>query len=499
MEYQIGAHQLKRNLCVLLAILSIKAVLLFVDPKPAYFLGDSEAYLATATIKYIPLDRSVMYGLLIRRIALRAHSLELMIVLQVVFSAVAAWLLFVALRKVFRAPFWLAVAFGVLCAVEPLQLLSERYVLTEACTNFLFALHLVLALTYTRRGRIWALLSAQAAGVLLIGFRISFLPLVLIDSVLVPLLSPEAVGVLRSIKLKSPRFGLISSRRVALVALYLGLSLAISQGLLARYKVWYGKQASREPAVFYRDGAFLVTDFAPLIDPEDFPLPAKRDAIFSKLQFDRRDPSTRPAQHFLPGGLWPNIANEFQDPKQANDLARQTAIHAVLRQPFSELRLSTRMFVEYFDPADLRWWLVKDEGGEADSEMSNETKGWLQHLYGVSDTTQYQMSLTKRWHLFAMPWYWLILCSLVLSPLVLLVRPAMDRPQMILCTTAALLFLAGVTVTIDRPTPRFLTSPAWIVLLLLGIVFSFAKSSLPVTDNAAETRDDSLIGKGSPS
>ena len=51
----------------------------------------------------------------------------------------------------------------------------------------------------------------------------------------------------------------------------------------------------------------------------------------------------------------------------------------------------------------------------------------------------------------------------------------------------------------DRPTPRFLTSPAWIVLLLLGIVFSFAKSSLPVTDNAAETRDDSLIGKGSPS
>src|SRR5215472_1920822 len=123
--YQIaGAHQLKRNLYVLFAILSIKVVLLFVDSKPAYFLGDSEAYLTTATARYIPPDRSVMYGLLIRRIALRAHSLELMIVLQVVFSAVAAWLLFVALRKVFRASFWLAVTFGILCAVEPLQLLS---------------------------------------------------------------------------------------------------------------------------------------------------------------------------------------------------------------------------------------------------------------------------------------------------------------------------------------------------------------------------------------
>ena len=91
MEYPIAAaSDLKRSLYVLLAIFIIKAVLLWFDSKPAYFLGDSEAYLATATIKYIPLDRSVMYGLLIRRIALPAHSLERMIVLQVVFSAVAA-------------------------------------------------------------------------------------------------------------------------------------------------------------------------------------------------------------------------------------------------------------------------------------------------------------------------------------------------------------------------------------------------------------------------
>jgi len=321
----------------------------------------------------------------------------------------------------------------------------------------------------------------------------------LIDSVLVPLLSPQAVGVLRSIKLESPRLGFIRSRRVALVALHLGLSLAASQGLLVWYKVWYGKLLRREPAVFYGDGAFLVTDFAPLIGPEDFPLPAKRDAIFSKLQFDLRDPAMRPAQHFQHGGLWLNISNEVQDAKQANDLARETAIHAVLRQPFSELRLATSMFFTYFDPAVLRSGLVIDEGGERESGLSDEAKGWLQHLYGVSDPTEYQMSLTKRWHLLAVPWYWLILCSLVLSPLVLLVRPALDRPQLILCTTAALLFLAGVTVTIDRPTPRFLTSPAWIVLLLLGIAFSFAKSSLPVADNAAETRDDSLISKGSPS
>jgi len=33
----------------------------------------------------------------------------------------------------------------------------------------------------------------------------------------------------------------------------------------------------------------------------------------------------------------------------------------------------------------------------------------------------------------------------------------------------ALLFLQGAIFIVDRPTPRFLTSAAWIALLLLGL------------------------------
>src|SRR5437879_118121 len=97
----------------LLAIVCIKGVLFFVDSQPAYFLGDSEAYLATATAKYIPPDRSVLYGLLIRRIAYRARSLEAMMVLQVAISAIAAWLLYFALRNMFAVRLSLAVLFWV--------------------------------------------------------------------------------------------------------------------------------------------------------------------------------------------------------------------------------------------------------------------------------------------------------------------------------------------------------------------------------------------------
>ena len=434
---------------------------MLVDSQPAYFSGDSEAYLATATVRYIPPDRSFLYGLLLRRVAYRTHSLEAMIWMQVLLSAMAAWLLSFALRKIFSAPSWLAAAFGILCSGEPLQLLAERYVLTECCANFLFVLHFVLALLYVKRGKLWALLGTQAIGVVLIGFRISFLPEVLINSVLVPLLSPYAIALLRTAKSK------ISARQIGLLAAHLSLSLLVSQGLLTEYRHWYGKLTGREPALFYHDGAFLVAAFSPLIEPEDFPVTYKRAAIFGNLRYDPHDISTRPAQHFLDGGLWPNIRKEFPDEKQANDLAAATAFHALVRQPAGIARLSLQTFLLYFDSTSLQGWVLADES--ADDSMSPDIRGWLQNIYGVSNPREYQISPTKQWHLLALPWYWVILCSLALSPLVFFVCPKTGRPLLILCTSTALLFLQTATLVVDRPTPRFLTSAAWLVLLLFGL------------------------------
>ena len=433
----------------LLAIVCIKGVLFFVDSQPAYFLGDSEAYLATATAKYIPPDRSVLYGLLIRRIAYRAHSLEAMIVLQVAMSAIAAWLLYFALRNMFAVRPSLAALFGTLCSVEPLQLLAERYVLTESCANFLFVVHFVLALFYIRRGKLWALLAMQTVGVLLVGFRISFLPEVLITSVVVPLLS--------------------SNRRIGVLAAHLCLSLLVSEGLLAAYRHWYGNLIRREPALFYQEGAFLVAAFAPLIEPEDFPDSSKRMTIFGTLRYDRHDLFSRPAQHFVEGGLWPNIRQQFPDEKEANDLAVATAIHAVLRQPLGAVRLAWRTLLLYFDSHVLLGALLVDQGAEGGNHMDVETRGWLQKIYGISNPLDYQSSITKQWHLFAWPWYPAILCCLILSPLAFLARPKSEWRLVILSAMVALLFLQGAIFIVDRPTPRFLTSAAWIALLLLGL------------------------------
>ena len=46
-------------------------------------------------------------------------------------------------------------------------------------------------------------------------------------------------------------------------------SLVIEAGLLSVYAQSYGRLIHREPALFYGQGAFLIADFAPLIEPEE--------------------------------------------------------------------------------------------------------------------------------------------------------------------------------------------------------------------------------------
>ena len=467
---------------VLALILLIKGIFLLLDSQPAYFFGDSEAYLSVATTRWIPPDRSFLYGLLIRRLAYRHHSLESLIYFQVLCSAFASWLVCIALSRYLRTRFWIAATFGILCALEPLQLLMERYIMTEAVSNFLFAVHFVLLLAYLARGRIWTLLVSQALGVLLIGIRISFLPEVLLNSILVPLLSPHAVSFYRSMvtRVRSRRLG-IDYRALRLVAIHLFLCLLVTQFFLLRYKRWYGRVEDREPALLYEPGAFLVADFAPLIDVQDFPTGSRAQAVMNRVSINRKDPQYRPAHHFFDGGLWHSIQAEYPDPKQANEVGVATARHALLRQPIGALRLSCETFVAYFNVKKLDELLRIDEG--VGRRLTATVMEWLKTLYGVRDPQSYAMSITKRWHLLAVPWYWMVLCALAASPLLLLDVKRTGAPPLILIGMTSLLFFEGATLMVDRPTPRFLTTDAWLVLLILGValesVVSRHQRSLP--------------------
>jgi hypothetical protein len=236
---------------------------------------------------------------------------------------------------------------------------------------------------------------------------------------------------------------------------------------MTAYKHWYGRLMHREPALFYHDGAFFVAALSPLIEREDFPDSSKRDAIFKRLAYDPHLIVNRPAQHFSDGGLWSNIMKETSDEKRANELAIGTAVHAAFRQPVGVLRLAMKTFLSYFDSTQLQGWLLSDQGAE--NMVDPTINDWLQRLYGVSVPRVYQSSPAKRWHLFAIPWYWFILGMLPVWPLLLIVYHRYDSPFFVLCALTSLMFLETATLLVDHPTPRFLTSAAWFTLLMLGI------------------------------
>jgi hypothetical protein len=449
-------------------ILLIKITMFAIDSRPAYFLGDSESYLATATINWIPPGRSFLYGLLIRLVANHAHSLQRLVAFQVLLSTVTAWLLCVALLKIFRVRFWIAALFSALCAVEPLQLLMERYVMTETCANFIFAVYLILLLLYVNESQLRYLIAGQALGVLLIGIRVSFLPLVLVSSISIPLLSRPAIAFISALRDRATARNFAFWKNLQPPAAALLISLIVSQGLIVSYEHLYGRLEHREPALLYENGAFLIADFAPLVEREDFPRDAPVNSILSNLTIDRHDFGMRPAQHFSPGGLVWSIGRTVTDPRKQNDVAAATAIHAVFRQPLGALKLAWKTFMLYFDPVTLRDTLKIDEG--VGQEFTANGKDWLQSVYNVKDPREFEPSITKSWHLAAMPWYWVILVSLCASPLLWFVCEHRDRASITVSVVYALIFLVGASLTVDRPTPRFLTSDAWLVLLMFGFI-----------------------------
>lgn len=149
------------------------------------------------------------------------------------------------LLRYFRTKPVLASIFACLCAFEPLQLMAERF-MTETFATFGFALYLWTALSFLRSKQLSTLIAVQALGVVLISLRYSFMPLILILSVALPILAGY----------KGVRF----SWRPLLVRL--AVAIVTSQMLLAGYRHLYGFLAHTKPAYLSGDGEFLVADMA---------------------------------------------------------------------------------------------------------------------------------------------------------------------------------------------------------------------------------------------
>ena len=434
-------------------ILFVKGLFLLLDPDPAFHFGDSGAYLATALTKWIPPDRSFSYGFFLRPLVLPSHSLLPVVLLQTFLSAVASAVLALLLIRYFRAAFRVAVIFSLLCAVEPLQLMSERFVMTEALATFVFALYIWACLEFLRTARNWMLALVQCLAVLLVSLRYSFIPLVLLLSLVLPLLSI--------------RTDLRTSVRPLLGRL--AIAVLISQALLFGYRHLYGYLEQTRPAYLSRDGDFLIADVAPLIKPEDFPIAEQRPELFKKITVPLHDINARRLHRWVPGGLCDamlQIAHGDED--LANQLARKTALRAMKRDPLGLLGLGLYTYREFLSYARMKWSLELDQGHFVSPTANDVTM--IRQWFGIDARNRRFGSLTKRWEAMAAPWCWL----LVLLPIIYsveLVRhwKQASRPDLFLLLSASVILLAALF-PVEIANARYLTPLPWLACLILGVI-----------------------------
>ena len=175
-----------RWLVLTLVLILLKFIVYVYDSDPQAFFGDSGSYLTTALSKWIPPDRSFVYGFVVRALILNSHSLNSVVAFQTLAGVGTALLVARMLTRYFQMQFLPASLIAVALALEPQQLLFERFVLTESLSALIFATMILCGLEYLFRGRIRHLIFFQITGTLLVAFRVTFAPLILVASISLP-------------------------------------------------------------------------------------------------------------------------------------------------------------------------------------------------------------------------------------------------------------------------------------------------------------------------
>ena len=444
-------------------ILTFQFLLLGLEPVPQLFLGDSGSYLWTALTGWIPPDRSFLYGYVIRWTSHGTGTLTSLLILQAFLAALTA--IFVALicRVIFRLGSALAYLFGVICSLDPLQLVWERYVMTETISLFLYVLALLFSFLYLKQKRLWQLAMVDILFVLIIAFRMSYLLVAGISAVALPIIAflPEIRAALRKSLWRLKASGVKS---VGVHLLFSVLSLfVLEQG----YKQLNGRLADREPALLHNTGLSLLTTWAPVLKPTDSPDPRLSELIAKGNEFDLSNVGSRDSQLYSPGGLarrWKQIeTNEAV----SNRVAKQTALNALSRRPMEVALLGGKTFLRYWNFGHIHRQVKKELG-----KMGNnwpKTKEWNVaahfNLQPPSERDNRTYTLSQKHLLRSQPYYYVVLLSpFICAALIFFLA---EGYVLLLCLHSWILF-ATVTILSKEASVRYLQPMSLLTILIFA-------------------------------
>jgi len=447
-----------------LLIVSVKIFLLALDPLPKMFIGDSACYIATAIVGWIPDDRSYFYGFVIRWIALSAQSLTPLLLLQCLISAATALLFAYICKAQLGLSARVACILGLVCALDPFQLVWERYVMTETISLFLYVAGLYFAFLYLKHRRIRHLAIVQGLWLLMIGFRMSYLPIVQVSTVLLPALAfgPRFLEGWRNRPANMNRFQLIK-----LPVLHFLTSVAIMLMLHGAYKQVNGWFCGRAPAYLYATGLHLLAFWAPILVPSDASDPRLARIIEQGDQFDIKEMTARNDQRFEPGHLVPMWQEIEPDVSRANRIAKETALHALHRDPLGVLQLALRTLAQYWDFKNIGHYAKIDLGHNdlADDQIALLAERF--HFSTDGKIIDAPPTILQRYFLLSWPYCYFLL----LSPIIGVAAVYFGRekqPVFLLLVHLVIILTVTVTFTV-APSFRYLQPASLLALFVVAI------------------------------
>jgi hypothetical protein len=455
-----------------LGILALKFVLFGLDSFPKFYGGDSYSYLWTALTGWIPQDRSFLYGYIIRWVALSTSTLTSLLVLQVLAGAIIAIVSAWMCLRIFELPRSIAFTVGLLCCLEPIQLYWERAVMTETLSLLFYVLLLQVSFVYIKTKRIRDLLLMQLISILALSFRMSYLMLAYVITMTLPLMALWPWRHRYNLKdfglnrLKKPALGVF----VRPVTHWL-VSVATMYVLHSSYQHLNGFLSHREPRYVYVTGTYLLSFWAPVIKPSDAPNNRLAEVIRKGDTFSIKQLNSRAAQLYVKGFLVDKLNQIEPNPRQAEELARETALRALRRNPLAIAGLAWRTYVEFWRRG-VHYWARLDVpiSGQL-SELEIARFGLTERFHQVVTPKNVRQPVTfLAWYYLAAEWYYYVV---LLSPFILGILVALERTirgyLVFLFLNQMVLFATTFTLSV-QPVVRYLEPLSLITLLTFAAV-----------------------------
>lgn len=455
------------------AIILIKLAIYFHDHTPMFFLEDSASYISTAFYGTIPPDRSFAYGFLIKLVTIFTNSINSLILMQVLLSASSTIFLVYVLINFCAVSQKIASLLGILCALEPLQLLYERHVLTECSALFFLSLYVVLALHYLKETKLILIAWVQVVGVILISLRLGYLPIVLLNTTLLPILAlypiTKNTAVLQQpipeVVPRSLGHGKGRQTLSKILVLHLLVSGGVSYTLHTAYKTINGHLSNAPPAYSYWSGFVELAFWAPLVKPIDFPRQELVDKIFAgtTIPLDINKRHQRYGHFAREGGIPNQIRLAVGDTAKAEQLAGQTAKNIFMRDPLGVISLYFLTYSDYWRIKYLKKMMILDrEPHPLPATFAYELQ---KNLNLDARNFPLLQTITTRYYFKAWPWYLFLLCSPALAVLTFFcLRYVFANGAILILIISIFLVLSACHLAVVR----YLHPLGWFVFLLLG-------------------------------